>query len=116
VADGVFKQGYDALIMPTLATPHVPADYDPIKGGLVIEGTAMTNQHFTLALTVPWNMLNWLPVVNVPTRLSSEGMPMGMQIVGKPYDDMKIFQIAHAYGSVSPRLFKGKRMPDFRKA
>jgi len=116
VADGVFEQGYDALIMPTLATPHVPADYDPIKGGLVIEGKEMTNKHFTLALTVPWNMLNWLPVVNVPTRLSSEGMPMGMQIVGKPYDDMKIFQIAHAYESVSPRLFKGKRMPDFRKA
>jgi len=39
-----------------------------------------------------------------------------MQIVGKPYDDMKVMQIAHAYEGVAPRLFTGKRMPDFRKA
>ena len=115
VADEVFEKGYDALVMPTLATPHVPADYDPTKGGLVVEGKKMDKQ-FILALTVPWNMLNWCPVVNVPTRLSSEGMPMGMQIVGKPYDDMKVMQIAHAYEGVAPRLFTGKRMPDFRKA
>jgi len=114
VSDAVFENGYDALIMPTLATPHVPADYDPTKGGLVVEGQKMDKQ-FILALTIPWNFLNWCPVVNVPTRLSSQGMPMGMQIVGKPYDDLKVFQIASAYESVAPKLFRGKQKPDFRK-
>jgi len=53
-------------------------------------------------------------VVNVPTSISPQGMPMGMQIVGKPYHDHKVFQIAHAYEGIAPRLFSGERMPDFR--
>ena len=43
-----------------------------------------------------------------------EAVAMGMQIIGKPYDDKKVFQIAHAYEQVAPRLFTGKNMPDFR--
>ena len=113
ISDAVFEKGYDALVMPSLATPHVPADYDMSKEGFMLEGNEM-HKSFILALTVPWNILNWCPVVNVPTRLSSQGMPMGMQIVGKPYDDLKVFQLTHAYAGVSPRLFQDERMPDFR--
>lgn len=113
ISNAIFEQGYDALVMPSLATPHVPADYDISKEGFTLEGNKM-HKAFILALTVPWNILNWCPVVNVPTGLSSQGMPMGMQIAGKPYADAKVFQIAHAYEAVAPRLFSGKRMPDFR--
>jgi len=59
-------------------------------------------------------MKNVCPVVATPTTLSSQGMPMSMQIVGKPYDDLKVFQIAHAYEAAATPLFSGKRMPDFR--
>lgn len=114
ISDAIFEQGYDAIIMPSLATPHVPADYDVSKDGFKMEGHEM-HKSFILALTVPWNVLNWCPVVNVPTGRSSQGMPMGMQIIGKPYDDEKVFQITHAYEAVAPRLFVGKNMPDFRK-
>ena len=113
ISNAVFQKGYDALVMPSLATPHVPADYDISKEGFMLEGHEM-HKSFILGLTVPWNVLNWCPVVNVPTSLSSQGMPMGMQIVGKPYDDLKVFQIAHAYEAVAPRLFSGTAMPDFR--
>ena len=113
ISDAVFQEGYDAIVMPTLATPHVPADYDVSKEGFKLEGNSM-HKSFILALTVPWNVLNWCPVVNVPTRISSQGMPMAMQIVGKPYHDLQTFQIAHAYEAVAPRLFTGERMPDFR--
>ena len=110
ISDAVFEKGYDAIVMPSLATPHVPADYDVSKEGFMLEGHEM-HKSFILALTVPWNILNWCPVVNVPTRLSSQGMPMGMQIVGKPYHDMKTFQIAHAYSKAAPRLFTGDLFP-----
>lgn len=114
VTDAVFKKGYDALVMPTLATSHVPADFDFTKHNFML-GEKELPGIFIFALTVPWNILNWYPVVNVPTVLSSEGMPMGMQIVGKPYDDQKVFQIAHAYDAAAPRLFTGDRMPKFLK-
>ena len=112
ISDAVFEQGYDAIVMPTLATPHVPADYDQTVEGFTVDGKGM-HKTFILALAVPWNVLNWCPVVNVPTRLSSQGMPMGMQIIGKPYHDKKVFQIAHAYERVAPKLFVADRMPDF---
>jgi Asp-tRNA(Asn)/Glu-tRNA(Gln) amidotransferase A subunit family amidase len=114
VTDAVFKKGYDALVMPTLATSHVPADFDFTKDNYML-GEKELPGIFILALTVPWNILNWYPVVNVPTVLSSEGMPMGMQIVGKPYDDQKVFQITHSYDAAVPRLFTDNRLPDFRK-
>jgi hypothetical protein len=43
-------------------------------------------------------------------------MPMGMQIIGKPYDDQKVFQIAHNYDAAAPRLFTGDRIPKLLKA
>ena len=114
ISETVFKRGYDAIVMPTLATPHVPADYDQTVEGFMLEGNEM-HKSFILSLTVPWNVLNWCPVVNVPTGISSQHMPMGMQIVGKPYHDKNVFRIAHAYAGVAPRLFAGKNMPGFRR-
>ena len=113
MAKSVFENGFDALVMPTLATSHVPADYDLSKGGYVLEGKQMPGG-FIFALTVPWNILNWCPVVSAPAGLTSQGMPVGMQIIGKPYADLKVFQIAHAYEAAAPRMFSGKLMPDFR--
>ena len=89
-------------------------DFDLTKDNYMLVEKELPGS-FIFALTVPWNILNWYSVVNVPTVLSSQGMPMGMQIVGKPYDDLKVFQIAHTYDAATPRLFIGDRMPDFRK-
>jgi Asp-tRNA(Asn)/Glu-tRNA(Gln) amidotransferase A subunit family amidase len=41
-------------------------------------------------------------------------MPVGMQIITKPYSDLIAFQIAHAYEGATEPLFMGNRMPDFR--
>lgn len=114
IVDTIFKKGYDVLLMPTLATSHVPADFDFTKDKYSL-GEKELPGLFIVALTVPWNILNWYPVINVPTALSSRGMPMGMQIVGKPYDDQKVFQIAHSYDTAAPRLFTGDLMPKFLK-
>ncbi len=113
VYDGVFNNGFDALISPTLATPHVPADYDLSIGGLEIKGQKV-HPFALLAFTIPWNMLNWCPVVNVPVTLSSENMPIGMQIIGQSYQDETVFRIAHAYEKVAPIMFSGDLMPDYR--
>ncbi|WP_018968581.1 amidase [Rubritalea marina] len=113
ISEATFNKGYDAIVMPSLATPHVPADYDQTVEGFKLEGVEM-HKSFILALTVPWNVLNWCPVVNVPTGLSSQNMPLGMQIVGKPYADEKVFQVAHAWQRVDPNFFNGDKLPDFR--
>ena len=115
VVDTVYAKGYSALIMPTLITSHVPADYDLTKGGFMLEGKELYRS-FIFAMTVPWNFLNWYPVVNVPAGLTTQGMPVGVQIVGNSYEDSTVLQIAHAYAAGVQPLFFGDRMPDFREA
>ena len=115
IVDAVYAKGYSALIMPTLITSHVPADYDLTKGGFMLEGQELYRS-FIFAMTVPWNFLNWYPVVSVPAGLTNQGMPVGMQIIGNSYDDRTVLQIAHAYGAGAQPLFSENRLPDFREA
>ncbi|MGD8191831.1 Asp-tRNA(Asn)/Glu-tRNA(Gln) amidotransferase subunit GatA [Brevibacillus ginsengisoli] len=46
--------------------------------------------------TVPVNLAG-LPAISVPCGFSSEGMPIGLQIVGKAFDEATILRVAHAY-------------------
>ncbi|WP_191964898.1 amidase [Synechococcus sp. RSCCF101] len=115
VVDTVFGNGYQALIMPSLITSHVPADYDLTKGGFMMNGSELYSG-FIFAYTAPWNFLNWYPVVNVPTGLTAQGMPSGMQIIGSPYRDSTVMQIAHSYAALANPLFVGDRVPEFKNA
>ena len=38
-----------------------------------------------------------LPAISVPAGFSEDGLPVGMQIVGKHHDDLGVLQIAHAF-------------------
>ncbi len=88
--------GYDAMICPTLAVPSVMADHDNEDPSFTINGkTVHPYQNWTLAY--PFNLVSSCPVASIPTGFSSSGVPTGMQVVGKPYDDLSVFQIARQY-------------------
>ena len=38
-----------------------------------------------------------LPGISVPCGLSSSGLPIGMQLIGKAFDESNLLQIANAY-------------------
>lgn len=42
-----------------------------------------------------------LPCISIPCGFNAAGMPMGMQIIGKPQDDLGVLQLAHAYEQVA---------------
>jgi len=46
--------------------------------------------------TRPFN-LTGLPTVSVPCGFTSEGLPVGMQITGRPFDESTVLRVAHAY-------------------
>ena len=114
VQDNVFLKGYDAIVMPTLATSNVAADYDPTQDTMTINGIEV-DPHVGWVLTPLWNLLNWNPVVAVPTGLDRNNMPTGMQIATRTYDDLMAFRIAAAYADTSTALFTGNRFPDLRR-
>ena len=115
IVDAVFDKGYDVMLAPTLATPHIGNQFDWTVGPDHVEDGRNYTKTVPGLYTIPFNMLNWMPVVNVPTGLSSQNMPVGMQVIGKPYDTETVFRYSFAYSKGASRFFSGDLFPDFRE-
>jgi aspartyl-tRNA(Asn)/glutamyl-tRNA(Gln) amidotransferase subunit A len=76
---------YDVLVTPTSPAPAPRSDeMSPEK------------QLGTASFTGPWNLAG-LPAVAVPCGFSSTGLPLSMQIVGKPFAEGTVLKVADAY-------------------
>lgn len=90
-----FHQRYDLLLTPTaIVTPfenihHMPPQWDKKRSWV-----------WELA-TFPFNFTRQ-PAITVPCGFSSNGLPVGLQIVGRVYEDKAVFQAAHAYQQAYP--------------
>jgi aspartyl-tRNA(Asn)/glutamyl-tRNA(Gln) amidotransferase subunit A len=87
-------QRIDAFVLPTLPIPAIPAKLV----GQTIEVNGMTEDSATafLRLTMPFN-LTGLPAISFPCGFSSDGLPIGLQVAGKPFEEATVLRIAHAY-------------------
>ena len=52
----------------------------------------MTN-YLNDVFTVPANLAG-LPGISVPGGLTSDGLPLGLQVVGRPFDEAAIYRVA----------------------
>jgi amidase len=48
-------------------------------------------------MTHQFNMLHNCPVMSVPSGFAASGVPTGIQIVGRTFDDASVFKVALAY-------------------
>ena len=112
-ADSVISSGSTSTDVPTLATSHIPAGHDYTSDETVIDGQRV-HPLTGWILTPLFNLLYTYPVMSVPTGRTGRGMPTGMQIVARPYDDLTAFRVASGYASAAPALFSGSEFPDFR--
>ncbi len=59
------------------------------------------NTRVWTTLTYPTNTLiasqAWLPAITVPAGFAHERLPVGLEFVGKPYDEPTLFRLAYAY-------------------
>jgi amidase len=51
-----------------------------------------------------------LPAISVPAGFNAQGLPMGLQLIGKPKGDFELLQVAHAYEMAAQDLIQ-KRPP-----
>lgn len=87
-------QAVDALILPTQPMPAIP---DTQMGQEIsIEGVKENATNAMLRLTMPFNLAG-LPALSFPCGFSTTGLPMGLQAVGKPFEETMVLRIAHAY-------------------
>lgn len=82
----------DAIITPTSPTP-------PFKIGERIRDplTMYLSDIFTVSVN-----LAGLPAISIPCGLTSEGLPLGLQIIGKPFDESTVLKLAYHYEKSTP--------------
>jgi amidase len=99
-----FLDDYDVLLCPVTVGPAIrhcaPGTPVPVENG------AVTYMMGGLAYTAPFN-LTGSPVAVLPMGQSAEGLPLGVQVVGRRWDDMRVLAVAEAIERVLPSL----RMP-----
>jgi len=86
---------HDALICPTLGTTWFVAGDDYVGHGLTVAGVDVGTYIFA-ALTPVFNIASRHPVLNVPSGRAANSVPTGVQVVGRPYDDVTAFQVGAA--------------------
>jgi Asp-tRNA(Asn)/Glu-tRNA(Gln) amidotransferase A subunit family amidase len=107
---GQILEEHDALICPTFAVPALPAEYD--TGDAVEVNGIRAERWLDVLMTLPFNIASRCPVLNVPSGLSRDGVPTGLAVVGKTYDDVTAFRVAAAHEARLPWLTpSGPRPP-----
>jgi len=82
----LFFESYDLLIVPS-----TPIAAPTIAGHDAVEQAARLTR-----FTAPFN-LTGLPAISVPCGFTSEGLPIGLQIVSRAWADAKVLNAAYAY-------------------
>lgn len=78
--------GFDFLILPSVAVPAFAADLPGPDPDRMFEGWSNT---FIFNLSEQ-------PAVSVPAGLTRDGLPVGLQVVGRRFDDVGVLRMARA--------------------
>jgi len=90
VKAGAFFQTHDLLLTPTVAGPPLSVELEEPLGFLS-----------WMPFTYPFN-LTGQPAASVPAGWTEDGLPVGLQIVGRAYDEATVFRAAAALEKVQP--------------
>ncbi|MDQ1003521.1 aspartyl-tRNA(Asn)/glutamyl-tRNA(Gln) amidotransferase subunit A [Neobacillus niacini] len=92
--------GIDALVGPTNVQP-------PFEIGTMVPEMAISNM-FTLGKTPLANILGF-PALSVACGFTTENLPVGLQLIGKPFTDRRVLQIGDCYENSMPWVKALKR-------
>jgi Asp-tRNA(Asn)/Glu-tRNA(Gln) amidotransferase A subunit family amidase len=94
-------QDVDFIVTPTapVPAPRIDAKYISLHGeeyrvrgpgsGVISRNTSPSNA-------------TGLPAITVPCGLTQQGLPIGVQFIGRPFDEALLFRVAFGYEQVSP--------------
>lgn len=88
-------ESYDVLILPTSKSCAPPVGQDqPITSKEMARDTPPV-------MTRPFNLAG-APAISINCGFNSEGLPIGLQIGGRPFDESMVLRVAHAYEQHTP--------------
>jgi aspartyl-tRNA(Asn)/glutamyl-tRNA(Gln) amidotransferase subunit A len=92
-----FFEKYDLLLTPTVACPPFEAAGE---GPGLIDGRSV-DRYGWIPYTYPFNATGQ-PACSVPAGFTRDGLPIGLQIVGRRFDDVTVLRAAAGYERVRP--------------
>jgi aspartyl-tRNA(Asn)/glutamyl-tRNA(Gln) amidotransferase subunit A len=85
-----------------IVTPQLPITAPKINQGIVAWGKKTEPVPSALTrFTRIYNLVG-IPALSVPCGFSSTGLPMGLQIAGRPFDEATVLRVGHAYEAITP--------------
>jgi aspartyl-tRNA(Asn)/glutamyl-tRNA(Gln) amidotransferase subunit A len=91
----VYAQGVNAILTP--ATPSAAFGIGEKSGADPVE------MYLNDVFTVTVNMAG-LPGIAVPGGLSAEGLPLGLQLIGRPFDEETLFSLGEVIEQAAGRI------------
>ena len=96
-----YFKNYDILITPTLPCPAIKPGWLETGTTFPTIGKKSLSIMSWMTYTYPFN-LTGLPAASIPSGWTNSGLPIGMQIVGKRYDEKTVLQVSKAFEEASP--------------
>ena len=85
---------YDALALPSAQVWPFPAEW---RWPQAIAGRTMDTYHRWMEVVI-YATLAGLPCIAMPVGFGEEnGLPMGVQLIGRPHGDLAVLQLARAF-------------------
>jgi len=91
-----FHQTYDLLLTPVMSCAAFPIGEPP----KTIDGQEIPPMGW-MGFTQPFN-LNGAPAASVPCGFDANGMPIGLHIIGRAYEDATVLRAARAFEQLQP--------------
>ena len=85
-------EGYDAMLVPTTIIPAPLLNQNEVNIGDKMHEVYPSLSRLTTVFDV-----TGLPALNVPAGFVGDGLPVGVQLVGRPFEESQILKIAYIY-------------------
>lgn len=87
-------RGFDFILSPTAPGPAFPAEW-----ASPVNDPARPFEH--IAFTVAWNMSDH-PAASINCGYTASGLPIGLQIAGRRFDDVGVLRLSRLYERIRP--------------
>ncbi|MET9240310.1 amidase [Nonomuraea sp. NPDC003709] len=99
-----FFDTYDVLIAPVSQVPPFPVEQPHVSE---INGEPMPD-YLAWMRSAYWISVLHAPAASVPAGFTADGLPVGVQIVGRPFEDARVLRVARAFEQATRH---GERRP-----
>ena len=89
-------EAVDLLLTPTTPLPAIPIGQETVRYGGAEEPAIAA----FVRCTGPFNA-SGLPALSLPCGFTRAGLPIGLQLVGRPFDEATVLRAGHAYEQAS---------------